>query len=731
VHLQSGISCACNTTNIALNEMSRDIDPETHKSMGRKRVACDWCNKRFESPESLAIHKKQTYSSEVTLVNRLTRQCMPRVQDTRDETSTDDLENVSSSADSNTIAKNGIFPTFTVVKDDIKPEYIMPFNVFNSTGASRQQDLYPPKPPKTSYLSSSSFRDSPISTLASQYVHNVSSPRSFSTAQSSVASYATAHSVQRAGHGPSSLRSIAESTAILRSYGQALPKPWEFQPLVKKVCAYILRYFASSEHVQAMTNTDHKLFKEFVQSCLSGLKHEQFDEEHDDESEHDRMGADVILADSLGIEGAAGTNTSTVPAPNQDNEAEPHDVLIQGLMKFRAASSSVKIFKLRSREERRSLRRELALHIKLHIVSVSAPLDPDSDLGPVFSSQWLKYLHDRGILLNPKDELDWSGRGQHVEYKAEEARCIPLKPRSVLGHSATAIVESVRCRRILLARKTVKCNCRMPKEQVVIEVEHLQRVQHSHIVRIVGTYTLKSTLAILLYPVADQNLEEFMDDIVNEPDRIDSEHGKEVVPTFFGCLSSAISFIHDKNVKHMDIKPKNILVRMFGDEYKVYIADFGIARSYESAAESFTDTPTSFTRAYAAPEVVLQDTRGYSADIFSLGCVFMEMLAVMASTSVINQREVLAQTRGNDYQGSTGAVLSWYRTLVEGRLFGTNSLLEQKPEDQLLIAMPKMLDLEPDQRPLAKDLKKHTAWLCCLACDDGPEPFEAADAGTT
>ena len=40
-----------------------------------------------------------------------------------------------------------------------------------------------------------------------------------------------------------------------------------------------------------------------------------------------------------------------------------------------------------------------------------------------------------------------------------------------------------------------------------------------------------------------------------------------------------------------------------------------------------------FTRKYAAPEVVIQDRGGLSADIFSLGCVFLEMTAALGTLS--------------------------------------------------------------------------------------------------
>jgi serine/threonine protein kinase len=368
---------------------------------------------------------------------------------------------------------------------------------------------------------------------------------------------------------------------------------------------------------------------------------------------------------------------------------------------------------------------QLAKYVQKHLAEDSQTAETSQK--PVFSSEWLKHLHDRGILLNPSQALDWSGRGQHVEYKANEEAEIPLKLKKVLGYSATAIVDSVQCRRILLARKTVRCNRRLTKENVISEVEHLQRVQHSHVVRVVGTYTIRKDLAILLYPAAHQNLEELMDEIVDlEPK--DFEHGIHVMPDFFGCLSNAMSFIHSKNVKHMDIKPKNILVRRNGSRRKVYIADFGIARSYKSAAESFTDSPTSFTRTYAAPEVVMQDTRGFAADIFSLGCIFMEMLATMASTPTSDAREHLAQTRGGDYHANIDRVLAWYHDMGHKVLLEQNLYtFETGAPHNLRTTFALMLRRSPEERPLAIDLEQATARLCCGTCDDGPEPFEAAD----
>jgi serine/threonine protein kinase len=362
-------------------------------------------------------------------------------------------------------------------------------------------------------------------------------------------------------------------------------------------------------------------------------------------------------------------------------------------------------------------------------------------------------LHSRGIIVDPKDELDWSGRGQHVEYEPEDEKIIPLMSEKILGNSASAIVDSVKCRRIRLARKRIFCHRRLKKETAIIEVEHLQHLQHAHIVRIVGTYTFKKELAILIYPATQWDLDEFMDELLDPESPINTgteaskvwQHrtGVSAMGTFFGCLSNAVSFIHDCNVKHMDIKPKNILVRLRGvHEYRIYIADFGIARAYTSAADSFTDTPVSFTRAYAAPEVVYQDARGLSADVFSLGCVFMEMLATILSSPTRNRRQTLLELRTGDapFYKNIDLVRYWYSSvrpdmrdnerrspdLPKAVPSFNPRLLFSTEICALLDTLPKMIDEDPSLRPSMSELKTMTTELCCGNCGEGPEPFEAA-----
>ncbi|KAF2443252.1 kinase-like protein [Karstenula rhodostoma CBS 690.94] len=352
---------------------------------------------------------------------------------------------------------------------------------------------------------------------------------------------------------------------------------------------------------------------------------------------------------------------------------------------------------------------------------------------PVFSSEWLEHLRERGVLLDTEHELNWSGRGQHIEYEASEADQIPLQVEKVLGYSGTALVESVMCRRIRLARKTVRCSRRLTKKEAIVEVEHLQRLSYSHLVRVVGTYTLKQDLSILLYPAADQNLEQYMDDIDMPAPHDDVDVRYTYLETFMECLVSTILFLHNQNIKHMDIKPKNILVRHLGSDrgYKVYLADFGIARAYSTAAEADTESPVPYTRTYAAPEVIMQERRSFSADIFSLGCVFIEMVATLRSYGKFGKdmRAELRKLRFNDtdddladssYQNHIDEIKYWLKS--KGARYNG---LGGEVSISITRLFAQMIDQSPDARPRAEEVMSCLKDLSCVSCDDGTEPFEA------
>jgi len=92
-----------------------------------------------------------------------------------------------------------------------------------------------------------------------------------------------------------------------------------------------------------------------------------------------------------------------------------------------------------------------------------------------------------------------------------------------------------------------------------------------------------------------------------------------------------LKFIHSAGVIHRDLKPANILVN---SDCSVLICDFGLARDSVFPQQSLpTLTKHVATRWYRAPEVILlEDNYSTPVDIWSLGCVFGELLGKLAGS---------------------------------------------------------------------------------------------------
>jgi serine/threonine protein kinase len=68
-------------------------------------------------------------------------------------------------------------------------------------------------------------------------------------------------------------------------------------------------------------------------------------------------------------------------------------------------------------------------------------------------------------------------------------------------------------------------------------------------------------------PVADTDLRHYLANATG------LKKERSTLCKMFGCLSSAVAYLHLNKCRHKDLKPHNILIK---DE-KVYVADFGLA----------------------------------------------------------------------------------------------------------------------------------------------------------
>ena len=90
---------------------------------------------------------------------------------------------------------------------------------------------------------------------------------------------------------------------------------------------------------------------------------------------------------------------------------------------------------------------------------------------------------------------------------------------------------------------------------------------------------------------------------------------------FLYQILRGLKYIHSANVLHRDLKPSNLLLNANCD---LKICDFGLARTAE---DSTFMTEYVVTRWYRAPELLLNcSDYSSSIDVWSVGCIFMELL---------------------------------------------------------------------------------------------------------
>ncbi|KAH0536018.1 hypothetical protein FGG08_007085 [Glutinoglossum americanum] len=256
-----------------------------------------------------------------------------------------------------------------------------------------------------------------------------------------------------------------------------------------------------------------------------------------------------------------------------------------------------------------------------------------------------RFLESQPLVLATQAADMESGEGRHRHFV--ESGDVHFQRIKELGRGGFGVVDHV-CSRLSLnefARKRMSRGTTFKKDKAAIlsferELETLKRLSHHHLVKYVGSYTDPKYVGLIMSPVADSNLAQFLETDPFPAERLVS------LRRFYGCLSSALLYLHENKIRHKDIKPMNILVH--GDN--VLITDFGTSLDWTEKGHSTTiDTSTSpRTLAYCPPEVINSEVsppipplkpqersptphqrRNSQSDIYSLGCVFLDMATVL------------------------------------------------------------------------------------------------------
>lgn len=194
----------------------------------------------------------------------------------------------------------------------------------------------------------------------------------------------------------------------------------------------------------------------------------------------------------------------------------------------------------------------------------------------------------------------------------------PLIGRGSLGHVFKAVeMEDGQSTGRILAVKEVLINSSDRRdakfrESLENEVNIMKALKHPHIVEYLGHDYLDECLYLYLEHVPGGSITQALNDFGAFAESLMASYARQTL--------EGLEYLHTREpaVIHRDIKGSNILI---GDGDTVKLADFGCSKRTD---ETLTHTMRG-SIPWMAPEVLAHSRYGRAADLWSFGCVVIEM----------------------------------------------------------------------------------------------------------
>ncbi|KAG5260627.1 hypothetical protein AALO_G00294620 [Alosa alosa] len=244
------------------------------------------------------------------------------------------------------------------------------------------------------------------------------------------------------------------------------------------------------------------------------------------------------------------------------------------------------------------------------------------------------------------------------------------------------------------------------KKIALREIKMLKQLRHENLVSLLEVCKRRRRW-YLVFEFVDRNL-------LDELEFHSSGLEKSRCRAYLYQILRALSYCHQHNIIHRDVKPENVLVSQQG---VVKLCDFGFARTLALPGEAYTDYVA--TRWYRAPELLVGDPKyGKAVDIWAVGCLFMEMLSgepLFPGDSDIDQLYHIIRCIGSltprhqemFYRNPLFSGVS----LPENLHSNTHTLNMRFPTlTQSAASFAKCqecLQIDPDNRPCCVDLQQH------------------------
>ncbi|KAJ2801141.1 ATP binding [Coemansia guatemalensis] len=224
------------------------------------------------------------------------------------------------------------------------------------------------------------------------------------------------------------------------------------------------------------------------------------------------------------------------------------------------------------------------------------------------------------------------------------------------------------------------------------ELDLLKGLDHKNVVKYLGTDMDESNLYIFLEYVSGGSVSSALASFGMFPESL--------VRTYTGQIIEGLVYLHEQGIIHRDIKGGNVLIDQDGS---VKISDFGISKRVDevvvAAAASTAGRRASLQGSvfWMAPEVVKDTQYTVKGDVWSLGCLVIEMMTGAHPFPDLDQMQAL------------------YTIGQRGRPRIPSDISDAGQD-----FLDKTLQLDLDLRPTAKELADHGFVRADAVDDDHP-----------
>ncbi|KAL5713313.1 mitogen-activated protein kinase [Ranunculus cassubicifolius] len=229
-----------------------------------------------------------------------------------------------------------------------------------------------------------------------------------------------------------------------------------------------------------------------------------------------------------------------------------------------------------------------------------------------------------------------------------DTKYVPIKP---IGRGAYGIVCSSVNRetneKVAIKKIHNVFENRVDALRTLRELKLLRHLRHDNIIALkdvmVPIHKTSFKDVYLVYELMDTDLHQ----IIKSSQELSNDHCQY----FLFQLLRGLKYLHSANILHRDLKPGNLLVNANCD---LKICDFGLARTSSGKGQFMTEYVV--TRWYRAPELLLCcDNYGTSIDVWSVGCIFAELLGrkpIFPGTECLNQLKLIINVLGSQSESN-------------------------------------------------------------------------------